>query len=146
MPDTEPLNDPLADFLRARRDEVVERWARRVRALPSARLLPEPALRDHVPHILERIEAYLAAQVGRDEVAARAEPHGQDRASQGYDLEELILEIGVLRDVVLEVRAEAGALTGEDAVRMVRAFDPVVASVVQEWSRAGGELGEGVAP
>lgn len=124
--------ESLARFFHAHRDEVLARWERRVRALPSARGLPMVALRNHVPVILERVERHIAAATttSRDEVTAPAEAHAAQRGAQGFDPEEMYREIAVLRDVMIEVRADAGALTAADVVRIVRAFDPVVEAVV----------------
>lgn len=130
-----PLPDSLAAFIRAHRDEIMRRWEMRSRALPSARGLPAPVLRNQVTVILARVEELLASTGTKEAVAIPSEQHGTERANQGWDLEEVLLELATLRDVTLEVRGAAGALTGEDAVRVVRAFDPVVAAVVQQFAR-----------
>jgi hypothetical protein len=132
--DTGTLPDPLAAFVRAHREEIVRRWEMRVQALPSARALPAPVLREQVIMILEQVEALLARVAAKEDVAEPAERHGVERVSQGYPLEEVLLEMAALRDMTLEVRSAAGALVGDEAVRIVRAFDPVVSAVVHQYA------------
>ena len=45
----------LGEFVRARREEILREWERRVRELRVADSLDRPALLDHVPELLARI-------------------------------------------------------------------------------------------
>lgn len=151
LPGSTPLDQPTADrmaildmvraqdptiagFVRAHRDEILRIWQRRVRALATARRVPGSLLRASVPEMIERVAAYLEARADRAQVAEPGERHGAARLEEGFDLDDALLEISVLRDAVLEVRAAAGALRGELAIVLVRAFDPIVAAVAHQYS------------
>ncbi len=126
--------DPtLASFIRAHRDEIVATWERRVHALEKARRLSSSLLRDSVPEIVDCIAGYLES-LDREQVAEPGERHGHERLREGFDLDEALLEIALLRDAVLEIRGTASALRSEQAIHLVRAFDPIVAAVARQYA------------
>jgi signal transduction histidine kinase len=102
----------LARFVRARREEILQYWQRRVRALPGARALSQPALLDHIPEILEVI-ANGAAKDGVniaqviDIGGVRA--HAFVRLDASYDVSEVIAELTLVRNVILELHAKETA-------------------------------------
>src|SRR5262249_38388130 len=93
----------LGALIRDRRDEILARWERRVRALPHARKLDQPRLVDHIPQLLDRI-ASMADARGRDprpELGKRVSTrHAMARLEEGFDLLEVIDEFGALREVL----------------------------------------------
>lgn len=127
-------DDALAAFLRAHRDEIMAIWERRVRGLAKARRLPRPMLVNHVPDMLERAAAFVEARVGREDVAERAERHGNDRQREGFDVREALVEVAMLRDATLEIRGAASVLTGDQAILIVQAFDPIIAGVMSQYA------------
>lgn len=135
--------DPMAAFLRAHRDEIAACWEERVVALPSARSLPRPWLREHVPEMLRCVEEVLDGRAPRHVAPDPVVRHGCQRARLGYGLEEALLEVAILRDAALHIRGTAGVLTGEQAVRLAQAFDPVFMGVVRHYAaEAAGEACE----
>src|SRR2546423_6260568 len=97
----EAMDIRLSEFLRAHREQILELWEGDIRALPKARPLERPFLRDHVPELLDRIAALCEerASGGVPDTAPRrtAEIHAFARLDQGFDLGEVALEYSLLR-------------------------------------------------
>lgn len=92
----------LGVLLRENREEILSNWEGIVRALPGARHLSHPRLRDHMPVVLGWLVDRLA---GGDAVFPHEQSleHATARAAEGYDLSEVITEYAVLRDCLLEL-------------------------------------------
>lgn len=96
----------IAQYLADRRTEILSAWRNanaRDPALVSGSALPTVQLIDHIPSILDAFEARLvqppragtaADQMGEEAAAA----HGLHRWQQGYNLSEVIRELGLLND------------------------------------------------
>jgi signal transduction histidine kinase len=116
----------LADHLRDRREALMLEWQRAVKRDPDlnqGESLPRAELFDHIPALLRAFEERLRHTV--DPVDRADEPaaaHGLQRWQQGYDLREVIRELGQLnRCVILELDRFAGAQTGLSLHSMPRA-------------------------
>jgi len=130
----------LAALIRRERDALLADWRARVKALPSARGLDVPTLDDHVPRLLEA----LARALETGDPAASAEPaarpaasaeHGTQRLRDGYDIEEVVTEYGLLRDS-LHALAEANGLPLDGtAFRLVsREFNEAIGHAVRAYA------------
>jgi signal transduction histidine kinase len=133
-----PMTPPAAlerraAALRERREQIVERWERAVRASPLGPRLDGPALRDHVPDVLDRVASLLSPRQGLD---GEPREHGRTRASQGVAIVSVLAELAVLRRVVLDLWATDGALELE----AVHALDLVVDEAASEAARRIGEV------
>ncbi len=110
----------LAAHIAQRRDAILDAWRRRVTADPkltTGTSLPRAQLHDHLPALLEDFERRLAAGDGATRAAAEAEQkgdaaaHGLHRWQQGFDLSEVVRELGRLNEcVVVELDHCAAAL------------------------------------
>lgn len=131
----------LAALLRAHRDEVVEEWAGLVRQLEAARSLPQPALIDHIPVLLERVAEMAEAPDHRVEPPLplrTAERHALERLEEGFDLRDVVLELAVLRDCLLSLVERKGP-PGNLALglRLLnRAIDRTLAASVDRYVEA----------
>lgn len=102
--DLEP-DVPLAVFLRERREAILTTWLERIREESNTRHLPEPALIDHLPELLDRLAVMtdaLEAGQSAELPASTAERHALERLEEGFDLAEVVGEFALLRDVILE--------------------------------------------
>jgi GAF domain-containing protein len=96
----------LSEFLRAHREQILDAWEHDVRALPKARPLERPFLRDHLPELLDRI-ALLCEERASGRISGTAAPrraaeiHAFTRLDQGFDLDEVALEYSMLRKRIL---------------------------------------------
>ena len=108
----------LADHLRDRRDALMIEWHHAVKGDPDltqGESLPRVELYDHIPALLKAFEVRLrhAAEPAETTGLEPASAHGLQRWQQGYDLREVIRELGQLnRCVILELDRFAGAQKG----------------------------------
>lgn len=97
----------LTKALEEARDEVSRHWldvVRQTADLPAAQRLDDRQLSDHLPQLFDHLTAYLRGQgdaAARRHAARAARAHGGLREEQGYSLEELLRELGILRRAVL---------------------------------------------
>jgi PAS domain S-box-containing protein len=130
----------LCDFIQERRAELLSVWERRVRNYPVARNLSGPVLRDHVPHLLERIARLIRSlHTGAAETLGELpDLHALERLVAGYDLLTAARELGDLRDVILEMweREAAGTGTLREVRRLDQAIDEVIAISMDRFARA----------
>ena len=106
----------LSNHLKRRRGQLLQRWREIVVADPGLAVgnaLPRAQLKDHVPAALIAFERQLAsaasdgsADAGDDRVSGAtilaANAHGMHRWQQGYDLREVVRELGHLNRVMVE--------------------------------------------
>lgn len=94
----------LAALLGREREALMANWQRQVRKLPSASTLDSPTLNDHIPEFIDDLAAALAS--GRDRTvpdavnSGKPSAHGLLRVEEGFDIEEVVAEYGVLRGCV----------------------------------------------
>jgi signal transduction histidine kinase len=103
----------LAERLAANVPAIVDAWSVAVRADPAIRSddsISYAAFVDHIPHVIQKICSVLRDGVFEDErdaIQREARTHGVFRWRQGYDLAEVMREIGHLRQVLMAAAAEA---------------------------------------
>jgi PAS domain-containing protein len=92
----------LADHIDHQVDAILEVWRSTVERygnVPEAERLTYSEFVDHIPELLDRIADRLR---GRNvDPATSAQKHGQHRWSQGYDIAQLVSELGHLRSALL---------------------------------------------
>ncbi|MDB4959082.1 MAG: hypothetical protein JWO36_6651 [Myxococcales bacterium] len=131
----------LTDFIHQRREEILAAWKSRVRALPAATKLDEPALLDHVPALLERI-AQSANELVSGGVAqppiSLAELHALHRLSEGFDLNQVITEFAILRDIVTKLwEQNLLDVTHRHELRVLnRAIDTAISASAERFTAA----------
>jgi signal transduction histidine kinase len=110
----QPLNDAEqyreilahgADYLYGRHEEITAAWLSAIGnnpQIPTAHELTRQQLTDHLPRLYDELCAYLKREPEAAEQAVdSARKHGEHRWVQGYRIDELVREIGVLRRIVL---------------------------------------------
>jgi two-component system phosphate regulon sensor histidine kinase PhoR len=132
--------DRLARALLEERDALMSRWRERVRSLPSARQLDTPALNDHIPGWIGELAVSLHTASGATG-ATQSEriplAHGVQRFEDGFDVEEVVAEYGILRDCVHELAESAGvALAGETRRVVDTAFDEAIGCAVKAFAQS----------
>jgi signal transduction histidine kinase len=131
----------LAAFIHAHRDAIVGEWLSRAATLPNGRTLSEPALRDHVPEMLDT----LADAIDHRDETARAladlpEQHAAVRFRDGYDLPQVVAEYRLLRNVILEKYALEDDISAESRPKMEplrimhEAVDRAIAEAVDHYA------------
>ena len=98
----------LADHLCAQREAITEHWIEAVRTspeIPSAQKLSHEELSDHLPGLFNNLVEYLrtaASGDARRNVTREARRHGSRRWDQGYNLAELLRELGTVHRLILQ--------------------------------------------
>ena len=141
----------LADHIDERTDAIIAVWRAAVERkgdVPDSHRLSYAEFVDHVPEILERIADRLRGEEA--EVVGPGRKHGSVRWKQGYDVAEVVSELGHLRTALIRASfAHAGDL-GYETVAVERAvgainavLDEAAAEAVrrfQEESQAGARV------
>ncbi len=99
----------VATILRESTDSTLQNFRKQLRQLPevAALNLDDQALADNVPHMLGELIAMLEAGEGqRRPRLSRSSEHGLSRRNQGFPLQALISEHGILRHLLLNAIQE----------------------------------------
>jgi PAS domain S-box-containing protein len=104
----------VEDVIAAQRDVILERWLERLHHSSQHESLPHPELLDHIPHFLDSLIlalqlAHCPAQESAERWAAQAAvKHGELRLHEGFSLDAVVYEYGLLRDCLLALAREEG--------------------------------------
>lgn len=91
------------DDLRDGREAVLRDWVERVRAnqaMHTGKVLSEPLLLDHIPHLYEAVLDRLEVSRSREDAEQFATVHGFTRRLSGYNVAETVLELLMLRRAI----------------------------------------------
>jgi hypothetical protein len=99
------MTSRLCEFLRGHQEEIIGRWAERMRGVSSARDLSVSAIVDHLPQILARIADVVGSVHTGQTVSLGSLPkeHAVDRLARGFDLDQIVIEYALLRRTILEL-------------------------------------------
>src|SRR5262245_21027759 len=85
-------------------EHLRRQWKEAARKLPGAEHLDEPLLVDHMPQLLHEVSSALTEAPNLSILEIRSQKsaaeHGAVRFQLGFDVEEVIAEFGLLRDVL----------------------------------------------
>ncbi len=134
----------LYDFLRTNEPDIIGEWSRQVRALSPARELSESAIIDHLPQILALIaDVVKSGHTGRqDSRADLPEKHAISRLRRGFDLDQIIVEYGLLHKTIFDLwESRAGSTMAVAELRNLDAafFDAIEQATVR-YSQAREKL------
>jgi signal transduction histidine kinase/putative methionine-R-sulfoxide reductase with GAF domain len=143
MPEPSSAASPrrLADFLRERKQEILDDWEAIVRRMQVAERLARPMLLDHMPEFLDDL-IHFVDDTRRGEHPEPPEQypriHALERLEIGYDLAEVVSEYSTLRTCItaLIVRAHAPSTRSNELPRLHQAIDQAIASSVVRYSEA----------
>lgn len=134
---------PIAVLLHHGQQDIVDRWAHRVLndpAIPAAKQLDEPALREAVPRMLDQLAATLAS--ARDALGASTLPaveasvvqaHARTRIAARYTFGEVVRELSHLHAVLFEHWAAVGvAVYAPDTILVHTALGVTTAETAAE--------------
>jgi signal transduction histidine kinase len=138
----------LAWLLVTFRDELLQRWTRRVLEdplVPDANRLPRPALEDHIPEVIERLLKGLARhpdepwgeRVGREVGGSGVGiAHARQRIALHYTLREALRELSLFRLTVLALSAEHEVTLSRDEAELLHTtIDEMMTTSASELER-----------
>src|SRR5262249_4888598 len=134
---------PLANFMTANPEPILEEWERRASArIPS--VANADALRDHLGELIDAIARELAsrnrsadaakplATDAQAEVQVVAEKHGAHRAHEGMTLNDMVSEFPVLRSCVMHLWLQSLTTATLEDLEDVRRFDEALDRALTE--------------
>jgi len=123
--------DEIEALLQSSRDEVLARFAERVRLPLGAGSMPAAELSDQLPAFLDR----LAAMPGSARPSLIAREHGQQRFRLGFSVQEVVREYGILLSCILDVAVDRGTPLSVGAVRALsEAINDASSAAVAEYA------------
>ena len=130
----------LRRILIERRGELVERWRASVRGYATPQGMDEAQVLDTLPLFLEELAETLqrAADTGAstEQLTVLAREHGAQRFSVGLNLASVVREYGVLRDQILDMVHEEGAVLSTAAFRALsQHFENAISIAITEYTR-----------
>jgi hypothetical protein len=94
----------FAQFIRARKADILDAWKTMVLRGRRAQLVDEPVLMDRVPDLLDRIaevsDEFERGERGTESLPETAE-HARQRITSGFNLAEVVEEYRCLREAIL---------------------------------------------
>jgi signal transduction histidine kinase len=101
----------LHELLKAQRQELIERWGRRIRTVVATQPMTAAELLDHIPRFVDDLLAVLHPEaLPLPGVSENAVEHGAQRLRLGFDVAEVVREYGILHQCILQLAAEAGVV------------------------------------
>jgi PAS domain S-box-containing protein len=148
--------DGLGALLRLHKGRIVDRWCQRVLddpMVPEASRLPLPALRDHIPALLERLTETLEErselELGSERAgrrigtAAESRAHARERFFEGYKLPGALRELSHLRSAIGDMcKAEGAAVTMDELLLLNAALDEAMAAAAEAIHQAARHAAE----
>ena len=133
--------EKLAELISQQRDAILVRWRKQVRELPSARQLDVPSLNDHMPLLLVELATVLKSKSDQTIPEAlsdgSAPAHGLQRASEDFDLQEVVAEYNILRGCIHDLADDNGLnLQGEPFHVINGVFDQAIGMALQTYAAA----------
>ena len=130
----------LASLILDRKAEIIAHWEEEACKLPGSQQLAEPMLRDHLPQFLDELSSSLTEAQSISLVEMRAQrsavEHGAIRFKLGFDVQHVIAEFGLLRDVIQEFAEASGVdISGVVNRTVNRAIDKGIADSLQTYIR-----------
>jgi signal transduction histidine kinase len=125
----------LPELLASHRDDVIRRWAEKVRGTLHPVSMPRLELVDHLPMFLEEVAYHIRLNESPD-TSPTAGEHGLQRLGLGFNLDAVVREYGALRDCIVEEAAARGVVIRP--VERETLFDCVItgiAEAVSEYQR-----------
>ncbi len=138
--DTDSSSGRLSDFIRGRREIILERWEVVVRRMRAAQNLSRPVLLDHIPEFLGELCDYIEqSRAGYMALPSEETPriHALERLELGYGLEDVVAEYSALRGCILDLVVGEGApaMRSLEMPRLHQAIDLAIGTSVARYTR-----------
>ena len=120
------MSDDLRRLLSNGQETIVRNWTEKVsadRRVNSDERLSYLQLVDHIPQIVEELQAALGEGRAEPQLPSQGREHGRQRWRQGYELKEVVRELTLLRVTLVEfVELYRGALPVRAPEELARSF------------------------
>ena len=138
---TVKIIEKLAELINQQRDAILARWRKQVRELPSARQLDVPSLNDHMPLLLVELALVLKSKTDQTIPEAlsdgSAPAHGLQRASEDFDIQEVVAEYNILRGCIHDLADDNGLILQGAPFHIINGvFDQAIGMALQTYAAA----------
>ena len=120
------MTDEIRRLLKNGQETIVRTWTEKVtsdRRINSDERLSYIQLVDHIPQIVEELQAALGDGNGNGHALTQGREHGRQRWRQGYELKEVVRELTLLRVTLVEfIELYRGALPPRPPEELTRSF------------------------
>ncbi len=120
------MSDDIRRLIKNGQETIVRTWTEKVtsdRRVSSDERLSYLQLVDHIPQIVEELQAALGDGHGGPAVLCEGREHGRQRWRQGYELKEVVRELTLLRVTLVEfIELYRGALRSRTPDELTRSF------------------------
>lgn len=130
----------IVELLQAKKTDLLAKWRRDARLLASAKHLDTPTLDDHIPAFIEELIGPLTieqARRGAEVHSAESPPaHGLQRLEDGFDINEVVAEYNILRDILQDVVEENGLTLHGRVFRIINwILDSAIGVAVDSYAK-----------
>lgn len=130
----------LRRILTERREELIARWRQRVRGYTAPQEMERQQILNTLPKFLEELASTLVeageSVASTEELTALAREHGAQRFEVGLNVASMVREYGVLRDCILDMIHEEGAVLSTEGFRVLsQHFENAIATAITEYTR-----------
>jgi hypothetical protein len=120
------MTEEIRRLLKNGQETIVRTWTEKVtadRRINSDERLSYLQLVDHIPEIVEELQAALGNGTGEAPMLTQGREHGRQRWRQGYELKEVVRELTLLRATLVEfIELYRGALSPRPPEELTRSF------------------------
>ncbi len=138
--ESDPRSSHLADALERRQPDIEARWLTKIRADARADHVQVTELKDGIGEYLRRIARALRSGASALECQAStdwadvADEHALTRIRIGFDVEQLVHELVVLRVTITDALREEGVIPNESSIeRLTGIIDVALAASVKSY-------------
>jgi signal transduction histidine kinase len=125
----------LATLLKARRQDLINRWSAAVTRESTSEPISRAALLDHIPRFIdELIGALHPDALSLTSLGENAVEHGAQRLNLGFNVAEVVREYGTLHRCIIEIADEGGLSIERDAQMVIaRWLNQGLANAVSQY-------------
>jgi PAS domain S-box-containing protein len=128
----------FAEFLSQSSGAILTDWEHANQRIRSAKGLNRPALFDHLPALLQQVVRCASAVAGGKPVPpseSPAEAHAVSRLGESFDLRDVAVELGLLREVVLDHLAESGVpIRVQELKQLNQVIDQALLNAISQYA------------
>ena len=125
----------LATLLKAKRQDLIDRWSEASKRENTADPIPNGELIDHIPRFIDELILALHPEaLPLPSLGENAIEHGAQRLHLGFNVAEVVREYGTLHRSIVEIAAGSGVpITTRDHVTIARWLNAGLANAVSQY-------------
>ncbi len=119
-------------------NNILVEWRNKVKLMPIAKDLSIPTLNDHIPDLINELANEVAQGEVKEAIIQTAElasiGHGLDRLKEGFNVEEVVTEYNIFRQIILELAERNMFLNMADIGIINRTIDTAIALAIKTFT------------